>query len=298
MYDLIILQEKLNKKKVAIVIVATIIIVSIATIDGIFCATQIKSQKYEEQVLSLAEKIEAEQTEILIMQEKQKEEIRQNLPTWERLQAVSTIYQPQTEKRVFLTFDDGPSKKITIPILDLLKQEDIKATFFVLGRNVEKNPAITKRAYEEGHYIANHGYSHQYEWIYASSDNIVNEYIQTENAIKSAIDNPEYSSHLFRYPGGSTGGKYKVIKKESKTVLEQNQIYYLDWNALTKDSEGAKTVEEQINNLAMTVGEKQSVVVLMHDAADKNVTYEALSSVIAFFRERGYQFKNIYDLME
>ncbi len=294
MYDLTIVKEKLNKWKLVICIIATAIIVSIATVDGIFCVRLLNGAKFSKQIVAQAEEIERQ--EVLLIE--QQEALRAKLPTWEKMQGTKSIYAAQEEKRVFLTFDDGPSKSITPQILDLLGQENIKATFFVLGKNVHRYPEITKRAYEEGHFIANHGYTHSYSTIYASIDAILDEYNRTEDEIRNALENAEYSSHLFRYPGGSTGGKYKQIKKEAKTVLEANEIFYLDWNALTKDAEGAKTNKAQLENLEGTVGEKSSVVLLMHDAADKQVTYETLPAIIAFFRERGYQFKNIYDVME
>lgn len=294
MYDLTVIKAKLNKWKLAICIVATLVTVSIATIDGIWCARQIRASKFTKEIVQQAEEIERQ--EILIME--QKEALRAKLPNWEKLQGMRHIYAAQEEKRVFLTFDDGPSKSITPQVLDLLKQEEIKATFFVLGKNVKRYPDITKRAYEEGHYIANHGYTHSYSTIYESIDTILDEYNRTEDEVRNAIGVPEYSSHLFRYPGGSTGGKYKQVKKDAKAVLEENEIFYLDWNALTKDAEGAKTSEAQLDNLEKTVGERSSVVLLMHDAADKQVTLETLPAIITFFRERGYQFKNIYDLME
>jgi len=294
MYDLTIVKEKLNKWKLVICIIATAIIVSIATVDGIFCVRLLNGAKFSKQIVAQAEEIERQ--EVLLIE--QQEALRAKLPTWKKMQGTKSIYAAQEEKRVFLTFDDGPSKSITPQILDLLGQENIKATFFVLGKNVHRYPEITKRAYEEGHFIANHGYTHSYSTIYASIDAILDEYNRTEDEIRNALENAKYSSHLFRYPGGSTGGKYKQIKKEAKSVLEENEIFYLDWNALTKDAEGAKTSEAQLENLEGTVGEKSSVVLLMHDAADKQVTYETLPAIIAFFRERGYQFKNIYDVME
>ena len=294
MYDLTIVKAKLNKWKLVICIVATAIVVSIATVDGIFCVRLLNGAKFSKQIVAQAEEIERQ--EVLLIE--QQEALRDKLPTWKKMQGTKSIYAAQEEKRVFLTFDDGPSKSITPQILDLLGQENIKATFFVLGKNVHRYPEITKRAYEEGHFIANHGYTHSYSTIYASIDAILDEYNRTEDEIRNALENAKYSSHLFRYPGGSTGGKYKQIKKEAKSVLEENEIFYLDWNALTKDAEGAKTSEAQLENLEGTVGEKSSVVLLMHDAADKQVTYETLPAIIAFFRERGYQFKNIYDVME
>jgi len=65
-----------------------------------------------------------------------------------------------------LTFDDGPTTSVTPKILDILKEENVKATFFVIGKSAEEHPEIVKRAYDEGHYIANHGYSHNYKSIY------------------------------------------------------------------------------------------------------------------------------------
>lgn len=201
------------------------------------------------------------------------------------------------EKAVYLTFDDGPSKTVTPLILDLLKQEHIKATFFVLGNRVEKNPELVKRAYEEGHYIANHGYSHNYASIYSSPQAVLDEYNQTQNAIKNALGT-DYDGHLFRFPGGLPGGKYKNIKLEAKELLAQNQICYIDWNALSQDAAGAKTKEALIQNVKDSVGSKQVAVILMHDAGDKILTYETLPEIIAYLREQGYSFKNFYEVMK
>lgn len=73
---------------------------------------------------------------------------------------------------------------------------------------------------------------------------------------------------------------------------------HLDWNALTSDAAGAKTSEEMLQNAISTIGEKNSVVILMHDAGDKILTYEMLPNLISYLREKGYEFKNIYDLLE
>ena len=120
---------------------------------------------------------------------------------------LDNIYNTNT-KRVFLTFDDGPSKTVTTRILDILKQENIKATFFLLGSRVDLYPDIVKRQYEEGHYLASHGYSHVYSQIYASPQNVLEEYNKSLVSIRKAIGAPEYNSHLFRFPGGYKGGKY------------------------------------------------------------------------------------------
>lgn len=213
------------------------------------------------------------------------------------INSINNIYNGNEGKRVFLTFDDGPTKEVTPHILDILDKYNIKATFFVLGARVDQNPDILKREYESGHYIANHSYSHKYSKIYKSADAILEEYDKTEEAIRNAIGDSSYSSHLFRFPGGSKGGPYEKIKKEARKKLKENGIAYLDWSALTYDAEGAKTKEDILKNLKETMKGWDNVVILMHDAADKQITYETLEDVIKYLQEEGYAFKNIYDLI-
>lgn len=210
---------------------------------------------------------------------------------------IKNVYKSE-QKRVFLTFDDGPSKTVTPLILDFLKQENIRATFFVLGSRVEFYPQIIKRAYDEGHFIANHGYSHVYNSIYSSPQAVLDEYNTTENAIKNALQMPEYKSNVFRFPGGFPGGKYRYIKQDAANLLEQEGVTYLDWNALSGDSEGIKTKEELMQKTIETMGNKNSVVILMHDAGDKILTYEMLLELIPYLRENGYEFQNMYDLLK
>lgn len=182
--------------------------------------------------------------------------------------------------------------------MDILKQENIKATFFVLGSRAELYPNIVKRQYEEGHYIASHGYSHVYTQIYSSPQSVLDEYNKTLVAIQNAIGTQEYNPHLFRFPGGYTGGKYAQIKEQAVQLLEQNEVGYVDWNALTSDSAGATTTEEFIAELEKTVPDHNSVVVLMHDSGNKKATAEALPTIIQYFRERGFEFENFYSIIK
>lgn len=236
--------------------------------------------------------------------ESNKEETKKlkiKLPIYTELgrENMKNVYSSTPEnKRVFLTFDDGPSSNITPLILDLLKENNIKATFFTLGSRVVQNPEIVKREYEEGHFIANHGYSHVYSSIYSSKESLLDEYNKTEDAIRNAIDQPEYSSHLFRFPGGSTGGKYDKAKREYKKALGEQEIFYVDWNCLNEDSSGNRTKEQLVEFIKKYSENKNSVVVLMHDAGDKILTYETLQEVIDYFRENGYEFYNFYDVIE
>jgi len=255
--------------------------------------------KYEKIYWSYIELIEqAKITEQKIAEQKEAERLAK-LPqlTETGKNNLSNIYSSEN-KRVFLTFDDGPSKTATIPILDILKQEKVKATFFVLGSRVDLYPDIVKRQYDEGHFIASHGYSHVYSQIYASPQSTLDEYNKTLISIRNAIGAQEYNPHLFRFPGGYTGGKYAKIKQQAAQLLEQNGVLNIDWNALTADSAGAKTTEEFIAELEKTVPKYNSVVVLMHDNGTKQATAEALPTIIQYFRERGFSFENFYSIIK
>lgn len=279
--------KKLNIKKVIIAILILLIIIGLIVVAIINKEKFLIKESKEDE-----EKIKSKQI-AYIHKVKFKPKIKQ---TQSMIEQINSIYESE-EKRVFLTFDDGPSKTVTPLLLDLLDKEDIKVTFFVLGSRVELNPDLVKREYDEGHYIANHGYSHVYSRIYESPQTVIDEYTATEQAIKNAIGNQEYNSYLFRFPGGLPGGKSHGLKLEANDLLGQNGVAHIDWNALTGDAEGKKTIEEMLDYAKYTIGEKNSVVILMHDASDKILTYEMLPQLIAYLREQGYSFKNMYDLI-
>lgn len=209
---------------------------------------------------------------------------------------IANLYHSET-KRAFLTFDDGPSPNVTPMILDVLKENDIKATFFMLGCRVDTYPAVAKRVYEEGHYLANHGYYHIYSKIYETPQNVLTEYEQCEYAIRTAIEQPDYTSRLFRFPGGLPGGPYVDVKQQATEILKQNNIAYVDWNCLTQDAAGKHTKEELLENLKSTSAGKNSIIVLMHDAGDKILTYEMLQEGIDYLKGEGYTFCSFYDIM-
>ncbi len=291
--DLISIKRKYrNIRNIIIVVFIAIMLILI----GIIIREKHLDVKYEKIYLSYKKLIEQSEN-----YEKQKEEEERlaKLPqlTEEGKNNIANIYKSEN-KRVFLTFDDGPSKGVTTTILDTLKSENIKATFFVLGSRVDLYPDIVKREYEEGHYIASHGYSHVYSQLYYSPQATLDEYNKSIESIRNAIGINEYNPHLFRFPGGYSGGKYAKIKSQAAQLLAENEIVYVDWNALTADSAGAKTTEDFIAELEKTVPKHNSVVVLMHDAGNKNVTAEALPTIIQYFRERGYEFENFYSIIK
>lgn len=280
-----------KEKIIMLVIIVLMVVGIIITWMNYIEIVKIK-EYYELAQKQLQESIVREQEEI---ENKRKEKLP-NL-TEEGKENIKHIYSADT-KRAFLTFDDGPSSN-TSQILDILKERGIKATFFVLGSNVEDHPEIVKRMYEEGHFIANHGYSHVYSTIYQSAETVLNEYNQCNQAIRNAIGEQEYNSHLFRFPGGFSGGKYAEIKKQADTLLLQNNIVHVDWNALNGDSETRNpTIEYEMQRITETTTNKNSVVILMHDAKAKKVTVEALPGIIDYLVGQGYVFKNFYEIIK
>ncbi len=288
-------EDKINKEvvlKIALVVLIItmlILLIFVANYSINIIRNSKIAKQYEEQI-ALLEKQELE---------KQEAERQAKIPklTEQGMQNIEKIYHSDT-KRAFLTFDDGPSS-VTNTILDVLKQENVKATFFVLGSRVEAKPDVVKRIYDEGHYIANHGYSHIYENIYATPQAVLDEYNRCNDAVKNAIGVPEYNSHLFRFPGGLVGGKYADIKSQANELLKQNNIVHVDWNALNGDAEtNDLSIDFELARLQETTQNRNSVVILMHDAPAKKVTAEALPQIISYLREQGYEFENFYDIIK
>lgn len=203
----------------------------------------------------------------------------------------------QEEKIAYLTFDDGPTLKATGKILDILKEENIKATFFVIGKYVKKHPELAKRAYEEGHYIANHGYNHDNRKLYESSDSFISEVKNTDIEIGNAIGVENYCSHVFRFPNGYMSPNNKTKKKEAAKLLSDMNYTYIDWNCLNNDSVKKYSNAQLLKNLKKSAKNKGTLVVLMHDTSDVNDTPSILKDSINYLREQGYEFRNFYDLL-
>lgn len=200
------------------------------------------------------------------------------------------------EKIAYLTFDDGPSL-VTPKILDILSKENVKASFFVIGKSVEAHPEIVKRAYEEGHYIANHTYSHNNSILYKSSESFASEVKKTDLAIGKAIGVEDYSSLIFRFPNGFMSPQYKAKKKEAALILSQMNYAYIDWNCLNNDSVKKYTSSQLLNNLKQSSKNKDTLVILMHDTKDVSNSSLALEDSIEYLKSEGYSFRNFYSIV-
>lgn len=297
-YDIESFEKKKSKKWIFWTILIAIIVIGIAIFGGIKTAEYVANQK--EQKIAKDDKKEENNQENKDTNNSNNEQQNTNNQkglTKEQLKAIDNIYDSK-EKVAFLTFDDGPSSNVTPKILDVLKKENIKATFFVLGTMVKANPEVLKREKEEGHYIANHSYSHVYPKVYANENKPLEEYNKTNKIIQDALGDSSYQSNLFRFPGGSVGGYYDKLKQKAKKKFREKGISSLDWNCLTNDSDGAETKQAIMQNLKATSKGKKSLVILMHDAPNKDLTAKTLPDVIKYLKGQGYSFKSIYDVIE
>ncbi len=200
-----------------------------------------------------------------------------------------------TEKIAYLTFDDGPSKRVTPQILDILAEYDINASFFLIGSKAEKYPELVKREYEEGHFIGNHTYSHKNSQIYASKESFLSEIVKTDNIIAKILEIDDFKCGIFRFPNGSKSGQYAYLKQKCFEYLNEIGYNYIDWNALNNDSLKKYSRWELLNNLKKTIKGKNVIIVLMHDSGDVNNTYDVLEDSIKILREEGFEFRTLYD---
>ena len=195
---------------------------------------------------------------------------------------------------VYLTFDDGPSGYgSTEKILDVLKEEGVKATFFVTSNGPD---AIIKREYDEGHTVALHTATHNYAKVYASVDNYFQDLLQVQERVKNITG---HTSTIIRFPGGSNNtvsNKYhKGIMSILKIEVANRGFLYFDWNVDASDAwqcARAKVTDKKTcvyRNVISGLSKEKSNVVLMHDI--KDYTADALRDIIHYGKEHGYVFE-------
>ena len=194
---------------------------------------------------------------------------------------------------IYLTFDDGPSTTSTPIILDILKEKDVKATFFLLNYN-EEGEELLKREIAEGHTIGIHGYSHDYKKIYQSVDTYMDNIIRLHDKIKESTG---YNATITRFPGGSSNTvsrKYcKGIMTELTQIVLDSGYKYFDWNVSSEDAGSAKNSEDVYNYVINYLQPERDNVVLMHDFSNNYKTIDVLADIIDYGKENGYIFKAI-----
>ncbi|MGL4773236.1 MAG: polysaccharide deacetylase family protein [Clostridium sp.] len=205
------------------------------------------------------------------------------------------------KKVVYLTFDDGPSTKVTPEILDTLDKYSVKGTFFVLGNSFDNNEEaqkVLKRIAKDGHAIANHSYSHDYKKLYPSRTVNINNFMEDIEKCNEAfrkVLGKDFHTEVLRFPGGywSWNGR-EAIKAE----LDSKEYHIMEWNALTKDAEGApKTADQMVKIVKDRMTElgpnADHIVLLMHDINSKEETVKALPQIIEYYKSLGFEFRTM-----
>lgn len=207
------------------------------------------------------------------------------------------FYREDEEKIVYLTFDDGPSTQVTNKILDILDANDVKATFFTVGTAIEGNPKssqILKRMAKEGHAIANHGYSHDYNILYPGGiidvKAFMNDMEKNKQILKSVLGQ-DFDTRVVRLPGGYSTW-YGVTPLNE--ALSAKGYYQTDWNTINGDAEGGhKTADQQLQTLKDTMLDYDTLILLMHDTDTKQNTVDYLQSAIDYLKSEGFKFRTL-----
>jgi peptidoglycan/xylan/chitin deacetylase (PgdA/CDA1 family) len=182
---------------------------------------------------------------------------------------------PNTENKIFLTFDDGPTPEITEWVLEELKKHQIKATFFCIGKNIKSHPSLFSRIQDEGHSIGNHTYNHLRGWNTSTED-----YLENIALCESEIRN--LNSKIFRPP-------YGKIKKSQSKELRQLGYKIIMWDVLSADFDQTITPEKCLENVLNNV--ESGSIIVFHDSvkAYKNLKY-TLPRALQILKEKGFEF--------
>ena len=191
-----------------------------------------------------------------------------------------------TTKKVYLTFDDGPGSQ-TRKILDILKKNHVKATFFVTGKEDASSKKIYQRIVKEGHTLAMHSYSHIQDVIYDSKEAFEKDLKQINRCLYEATG---VHTKFYRFPGGSSTQNTSLPIQNFIDVLKKNHYLYLDWNVISPDINNANATKEQVvTGVMQGVDAYDTAVVLMYDVADKPMTVKALPSIIKQIKAKNYE---------
>jgi peptidoglycan/xylan/chitin deacetylase (PgdA/CDA1 family) len=183
---------------------------------------------------------------------------------------------PNSGKKVFLTFDDGPTPEVTQWALSQLQQFNAKATFFCIGNNIESHPDIFKKVLDDGHAIGNHTFNHLNGWQH---DN--RKYLENVRQCADSINKLTVETKLFRPP-------YGKVKKSQAKILRESGYEIVMWDILSADFDHSITPEQCLNHVIKNI--ESGSVVIFHDSVKgfKNLEY-VLPKTLAFLKENGYE---------
>lgn len=191
--------------------------------------------------------------------------------------AEASIPEITAAHKVYLTFDDGPSTN-TQEILDILEEYDVKATFFVVGKEGEAAQESMRKIVEAGHTLGMHSYSHKYSDLYASVENFAGDFAKQQEYIYEVTG---VTSRVYRFPGGSSNTVSDISMKEFAKYLDSQGVRFFDWNISSGDGGSyLYPVEELVEHCTEKIANYGTSIILMHDVAGKKTTVEALPIII------------------
>lgn len=194
--------------------------------------------------------------------------------------------EEEVPKKVYLTFDDGPSRQ-TEKVLDVLKKKNVRATFFMIGREDEYSESLYKRVVSEGHTLGMHSYSHRYKEIYGSLEGFQNDFNKISEHL---FDITGVRSVFYRFPGGSSNSINQFPIKEYTKFLEDQGVTYMDWNVLAANGTTDNvTKKEMVRSVMDGVAKYDTSVVLLYDSEDKKMTAKSLEDIIDSLQAGGYE---------
>lgn len=186
-------------------------------------------------------------------------------------------------KKVYLTFDDGPSQN-TSKILDILDEYDVKASFFVVGTDNPEYRKLYKRIVDEGHTLCMHSYSHRYNEIYSSVEAFTEDLDKISSLLYEETGTKPFA---YRFPGGSSNSVSRIPMSRFIEVLDERGITYYDWNVVAGDATNPMLPAEKIiENSLCDLNEYEEAMILFHDLSNKTSTVEALPSIIEAIQEK------------
>lgn len=195
----------------------------------------------------------------------------------------------EKQKIAYLTFDDGPSFVVTAKILDILKDNDVKATFFVVGKEIKGREKLLARIYREGHSIGLHTYTHNFKQIYKSREWFLHELRKNTFVINELLG---IKPVAVRFPGGSAG----VLSYSFLQELHDEKYKIYDWNVNLGDGlHGKVPVSKLIENSKKVKGNPNVRLILAHCNYNNINTCRALPEIIRYYKEEGFEFKAIRD---
>ena len=275
------------------ILLAVILMVLIPTVMVVVRGNQL--EKLEQQEANMRQELEIVSAELLEFQEEETKELGVDVISYQTMYPDFYAPEPLTateeaSKVIYLTFDDGPSER-TVEILEILREKDVKATFFVIGRTDEDSLNLMKEIVEEGHAIAMHTYSHRYTDIYASVEDYLADMYKLFVLIR---DTTGVEPSIFRFPGGSIHGYNKGVYQQLEAEMLRRGFVPYDWNLSSGDASGTKASAAQIiNNVVGPAKKLDRGIVLMHDSEPKTSTVEALVPMIDQLSELGFTFDKL-----